>query len=110
VTEACKRLRDLTREMDQLGMTSEAALANLDVAELLLVQNQYAEVDEICSSTMQVFERAGLSYTARALTALAYIREAAMQRRADRTLVQNVREYIRKLPRQPHLLFAEAPS
>jgi tetratricopeptide (TPR) repeat protein len=106
VADACQRVRVLSREMEQLGMTSEAAIAGLDVAELLLAQNEYEEVDEICRSTMQAFELAGLSYTTRALTALAYIREAASHRRADRTLVQNVREYIRKLPRQPNLLFA----
>ena len=110
VAEACRRLRDLTREMDQLGMTIDAALASLDVAELLLVQNRYEEVEEICRSTMHAFEVAGLTYTSRALTALAYIREAANQRRADRTLVQNVREYIRELPRQPNLLFAPMPD
>ena len=91
-------------------MTVDAALASLDVAELLLAQDRYEEVEEICRSTMQAFELAGLSYTARALTALAYIREAAIQRRADRTLVRNVREYIRELPRQPNLLFAYAPD
>lgn len=110
VTDACDRLRDLSREMDHLGMTSEAALAGLDVAELLLAQNRYEEVAEICRTTMEAFELAGLSYTTRALTALAYIREAATQRRADRALVRNVRDYIQKLPRQPNLLFALAPA
>jgi tetratricopeptide (TPR) repeat protein len=109
VADACERLREVTREMEHLGMTSELALAGLDVAEFLLAQSRYEEVDQICHSTMQAFESAGLSYTARALTALAYIREAASQRRSDRTLVRNVRDYIRKLPRQPNLLFAPAP-
>jgi tetratricopeptide (TPR) repeat protein len=106
VADSCERLRGLTREMEQLGMTSEAALASLDVAEFLLAQNRYEEVEEICRSTMQAFELAGLSFTTRALTALAYIREAANHRRSDRTLVKDVREYIRKLPSQPNLLFA----
>lgn len=110
VADACERLRDLTREMKHLGMTIDAALVSLDVAELLLAQNRYEEVEEICRSTMQAFELAGLSYTTRALTALAYIREAASQRRADRALVRNVRDYIRELPRQPNLLFAPAPA
>jgi tetratricopeptide (TPR) repeat protein len=110
VSEACGRLRDLTREMEYLGMTSEAAVASLDVVELLLAQNHYEEVSEICRATMQTFELAGLPYTSRALTALAYIREAADQRRADQKLVKNVREYIRELPRQPNLLFAPPPA
>lgn len=109
VTNACQRLRDLTGEMEHLGMTSEAAIASLDVAELLLAQNHYEEVGEICRSAMVSFELAGLAYTQRAMTALAYIREAADQRRADHKLVQTVREYIRRLPAQPNLLFAPAP-
>jgi hypothetical protein len=91
-------------------MTIDAALVSLDVAEFLLAQNRYEEVEDICRSTMQAFELAGLSYTTRAMTALAYIREAASQRRADRTLVRDVREYIRELPRQPNLLFAPSPG
>ncbi len=110
VADSCERLRGLTQELEQLGMTSEAALAGLDVAELLLAQNRYEEVDEICRSTMRTFERAGLAYTTRALTALAYLREAASQRRANGAVVKNVREYIRKLPHQPMLLFAPAPA
>ena len=110
VADACERLRDLTREMKRLGMTIDAALVSLDVAELLLAQNRYEEVEDICRSTMQAFEIAGLSYTTRALTALAYIREAASLRRADRMLVRNVREYLRELPRQPNLLFAPGPD
>lgn len=110
VSDACERLSHLTREMEYLGMTSEAAVAALDVAELLLAQNRYDEVGEICRSAMQAFEHAGLSYTARAMTALAFIQEATRQRRADQVLVRTVRDYIRKLPAQPNLLFAPAPA
>ncbi len=109
VEDACARLRTLTREMEYRGMTGEVALASLDVAEFLLAQNRYEEVDEICRSTMRAFELAGLSYTTRALTALAFIRECASHRRPDRALVRDVREYIQKLPLQPNLLFAPAP-
>lgn len=110
VTDACERLRDLTREMEHLGMTSEVALAGLDVAEILLAQKRYTEVGQICAAAMRSFELAGVAYTKRALTALAYIREAADQRRADRELVRTVRDYIRRLPAQPNLLFAPAPA
>ena len=109
VADACARLRDVTREMELLGMTSEVAIAGLDVAELLLAQSRYDEVSDICRSAMQSFENAGLAYTARALTALAYIQEAAQLRRADQTLVRTVRDYIRRLPAQPQLLFAPPP-
>lgn len=110
LTDACERLRMLTPEMERLGMFGEAAANALEIAELLLVQGRYAEVDSLCRGAMASFERAGLSYTARALTALAYIQEAAAQRKADRELVRSVRTYIRALPAQPNLLFAHPPE
>jgi tetratricopeptide (TPR) repeat protein len=108
--DACLRLRELTPEMERLGMASEAAIAALNVAESLLAQGKYAEVEELCANAMRSFEKAGLAYTPRALTALAYIREAASMRRADASLVKTVREYIRRLPAQPNLLFALPPE
>ena len=108
--DACLRIRELTPEMERLGMTSEAAIAGLDVAECLLAQGRYAEIEEICGAAMRSFERAGLAYSTRALTALAFIREAAALRRADQALVRTVRDYIRRLPSQPNLLFALPPE
>jgi tetratricopeptide (TPR) repeat protein len=106
---AYERLRALTTDMEQLGMFSEAALNALEMAELLLVDGQYAEVEEICRTAMKAFENAGVSYTARALTALAYLHEAATQRKASRELIKAARTYIRALPEQPNLLFAPPP-
>jgi tetratricopeptide (TPR) repeat protein len=108
--DAMARLRALTPDMERLGMTSEAAWNALELAELLLAESRFEEVDELCRSAMQSFERAGLSYSSRAMTAVAYIREAAQQRVANRALVRKVREYIRQLPAQPNLLFAPSPE
>ena len=110
LNNAYERLRMLTPEMERLGMYSEAALNALEIAELLLVEGRYTDVEEICRTAMASFERAGLSYTARAMTALAYIHEAATQRKADRELIRSVRTYIRALPAQPNLLFAHPPE
>ena len=110
LSDAYDRLRALLPEMERLGMTSEAACNALDIAELLLARGSVNEVEQICRNAMAIFERAGVSYTAPALTALAYIREAVSQRRATQLLVRNVREYIRRLPAQPNLLFAPPPD
>jgi hypothetical protein len=108
LNDAVTRLQALTRDMERLGMTSEAALNALQLAELLLSEGRYDDIERLCRGAMEAFERAGLAYTARALTALAYLREAAQQRVANQALVRRVREYIRKLPAQPALLFARA--
>lgn len=109
VNEARIRLERLRHDFNQLGMTSEAALVSLDVAELLLAKGEFAAVENICRDAMSSFQRAGIAYTARALTALSYIREAAQLRTATPALAKHVREYIRRLPQNGELLFAPPP-
>jgi tetratricopeptide (TPR) repeat protein len=107
--EAMRRYQDVRQTFDSLQMTSEAALVSLNIAELLIVREDFAGVEQICRAAMRSFEAAGISYTARALTALAYIQEAAQSRTATPALVKHVREYLRCLPRDGQLLFAPPP-
>jgi tetratricopeptide (TPR) repeat protein len=109
VVEAHRRLEEVVEEFEQLGMASEAAVAGLDRAELYLAEGRYVEVEEICRAAMRTFKAAGLVYTERVLTALAFLAEATQQRTADEALVRKVKEYIRRLPAQPNLLFAPGP-
>ena len=108
--EAQTRLETIRSIFDELGMTSEATLAGLDLAELLLARGEFAQVEAICRTAMQSFQTAGISYTARALTALAYIQEAAKLKTATPILAKHVREYIRRLPHEGELLFAPPPG
>lgn len=104
--EAQTRLAAVKRSFDDLGMASESALVSLDIAELMIAQCDFDAVEDMCRDAMTSFQQAGISYTARALTALAYIREAAHHRTVTSTLVKHVREYLRRLPRESELLFA----
>lgn len=109
VDEALNRFETLKNEFDQLGMASEAALASLDAAELLIATGDFVTVESLCRAAMASFKEAGISYTARALTALAFIREAAQHRAVTPTHVKHVREYLRRLPQDGELLFAPPP-
>ncbi len=109
VDEAQVRLEALRKTFVDLGMTSEVALISLDLAELFLARNQFQEAERICHEAMRSFEIAGLSYSSRALTALAYIREAARRKIVTPVAVKHVREYIRRLPQDGQLLFAPVP-
>lgn len=109
LSDAYERLCLTLPEMERLGMTSEAAYMALDIAELLLAERRYVEVEQICRKAMAIFENTGVAYTPRAMTALAYMKEAAAERRATAVLVRDVRDYIRRLPAQPTLLFAPQP-
>lgn len=106
LTDASVRLEKLSADMERMGMASEATLNALHVAEFLLADGRHEQVEHLCRLAMERFERAGLGYTTRALTALAYIREAAQHRIATPVLVRSVREYIAQLPSRPNLLFA----
>jgi tetratricopeptide (TPR) repeat protein len=109
IDEARARFQVLKTTFEDLGMTSEAALVSLDIAELLIAREEFAGAEAICRAAMISFENAGMSYTARALTALAFMREAAAHRTATPALVKHVREYIRRLPQDGELLFAPPP-
>lgn len=109
IDEALSRFEAVKKSFDELSMASEDALVSLDIAELLIARGEFSAVDDICRAAMRTFESAGISYTARALTALAYIREAAQARVATPLLVKHVRNYLGKLPHQPELLFAPPP-
>ena len=109
IDDAMTRLESVQRAFEELDMSSEAAISGLEIAELLLARQEYAAVETLCRSAMASFQRAGIPYATRALTALAYIQEAAQQRRATPALAKHVREYIRRLPREGELLFAPPP-
>ncbi len=108
--EARERLSCVGSEFERLGMTNVAALVDLEIAELLLACGEYNQVEAICHKAMQSFEAAGLSHTARAQTALAYMREAARERTVTPVLVRHVREYLRRLPHEENLLFLPPPG
>jgi tetratricopeptide (TPR) repeat protein len=106
VEEAQLRFERVRQTFQHLGMAGPATLVSLDIAELMLARGQFDSVEAICRAAMRSFELAGIPYTARALTALAYMHEAARLRTATPALVKHVREYIRRLPDNTNLLFA----
>ena len=107
--EAMVRYNDIQKAFEGLGMASEAALNGLEMAEILLARGEFAAVEEICRLSMAAFERAGVAYSTRALTALAYIQETSHLRTATPTTAKHVREYLRRLPQERELLFAPPP-
>ncbi len=108
-SEAMIRCEAIQRSFEELNMSSEAAVNGLEMAELLLASGEYNSVEKLCRSAIAFFQRAGIPHGTRALTALAYIQEAAQQRTATPALVKHVREYIKRLPHDGELLFAPPP-
>jgi tetratricopeptide (TPR) repeat protein len=93
-------------ELAELGMSHDVALCSIDTAESLLLAGQPAAVVSLCTSAISFFAEAKLTYSRSAMTALAYLREAAATQVLTLTDVRQVRSFIEMLPKQPELLFA----
>lgn len=103
--EALTAFQASRQEFSRLGMVMPAALIGLQIAEVMLSRERYGEVDEICQASMRAFETAGIPYSAGALTALSFIREATRTRKATPELARQVRLYLQELPKNENVLF-----
>ncbi|HEX7153728.1 MAG TPA: hypothetical protein VF618_19730 [Thermoanaerobaculia bacterium] len=106
VVVAAQRLSEIHTSFLSLGMPGAAVLVGLDLAEIFIFQGKRAEVEKICQQAIAELQRSGLAYSERAMTALAYLREAVAQSEVSVPMVNHVREYIRRLPQEPRRLFA----
>lgn len=110
LADAEKRLVEVRRELEELSMIGPAGIAALDLAEIRIVQQRFDEVLELCAVATRHLKSAGISYTEAALRAVAYVQEAVELGRATPQLVRHVREYVRRLPSEPELLFLPLPD
>ena len=100
-SEAAHKLPELIDEMRSLGMRTDAARAQLDLAEAFLILGRLKEVEEVCSGLAAFFREAQM--LTGALTAAAYCKEAAAMRRLTMTHIERVRAYFAQLERAPRL-------
>jgi tetratricopeptide (TPR) repeat protein len=86
---ALKVLNPLLSDFEELGVSHDLACASLDIAESLLAIGRVDEVAGLCRRAIEYFRVSGLAYTTEAMTALAYLQEAAV---AGRLTVRDVAE------------------
>ncbi|HEX8254245.1 MAG TPA: tetratricopeptide repeat protein [Thermoanaerobaculia bacterium] len=99
VADGLARLREARREVEELGLRSDAALVSLDIAEALLAAGTASgaqQAAELCSSIIESFTSVGM--TGHALTALAFLNEAFASGRATPGMVRHVRHYLETRP------------
>ncbi|MEO8036056.1 MAG: tetratricopeptide repeat protein [Acidobacteriota bacterium] len=92
--EATTSFERLRTSFASLGMPSEAALASLDLVECLLLLDEADAAYDECRSVVAALTQSGLGTTARARTAIAYLREATAERSATPSLIQSVRAHL----------------
>ena len=93
------------REFEELGMADSVALVAVDAAHALVLDGRPNEVAPFCEAAINYFTSARLSYTRAAVTALAYLREAAESQKLTIANVHNLRTYLGALRDQPTLPF-----
>lgn len=101
--EAERRLRAADVEIRALGMIDDADNVKLHLAETLLMLGRFDEVERLAADLVVAFRSAEL--VTGALTAAAFLREAASARTLTRLQVQRVRQYLERVKEDPALLF-----
>ncbi len=103
-SEGVKRLRLVAADCDHLGMSVESLLIQLDVAEALFAAGRDREGRELCKSLRYAFRAKDLMNAT--MQALAYLRDRAIQNKIAIPDLQYVRDFLERLGRNRHLIFA----
>lgn len=107
-SEAIRRLRLVAAEYESRSMTSDAALVRLDIIEALLALGNSKEIVQIAARLFAIFKNAGM--ITGALSAMAYMKEAAASGKLTPARLNDIRTYLRRADRQPGLLFVPPPD
>jgi len=108
LAESVSGLRSAKEICEKLGMADEAANVSLDLMESLLLSGQTEQIASLSADVMRHYRRAGK--LRQALTAAAFLREAAATGSIRMETVQHVRRFVHALDRQPELLFVPLPD
>jgi len=103
--EAYRALEQIRPQFVGFGMMSETDVLDLELIELLVAMERHDEAIAICLELRSRLAASGLATSTRALTAVAYLTEALESRAATAKAVRHVRDYVRRLPAEPELLF-----
>lgn len=102
-TEAIYRLRRCIEEFTRQEILTDAAIVAVDLAEILHAVGRLREIRKVLANVVQTFIDGGKLTSA--LTALAYLKDAAAAGTMTPRLTAHVREFVRRTDRQPNLLF-----
>ncbi|MGZ5441674.1 MAG: hypothetical protein ACXW4P_24875 [Thermoanaerobaculia bacterium] len=107
-TEAIRRLRTVAAEHEKRGMPTKAALVRMDIVEVLLAAGETSQIAEIAARLFRVFKDAGMMTGA--LTAMAYMKEAAAAGKLTAAGVDAVRTYLQRSAGRPDVVFEPPPE
>jgi tetratricopeptide (TPR) repeat protein len=106
--DSLRRLDDVRVQFTTLGMTGDAGLVALDAIEAMVALGMWKQVVELARRVFNTFTEAGMLTSA--LSALAYLQTAGTEQRLTREAVREVRAFVKRVERQPDLLFMPPPD
>lgn len=106
--DSLRRLDDVRVQFTTLGMTGDAGLAALDAIEAMVALGMWKQVVELARRVFSTFTEAGMLTSA--LSALAYLQTAGAEQCLTREAVREVRAFVKRVERQPNLLFVPPPD
>jgi len=89
---AIVRIDDARRAFEALGIVNDAAIARLELAEVLLLAGRPEEVPALLHNVVVSFTSEGIMHNAK--IALAYLREAVEAHAIEPQMIRHVREYL----------------
>jgi tetratricopeptide (TPR) repeat protein len=107
VAEAIRRMRDIAAQLEAGGLVTYAAYVGLDICEGLLALDRHKEIVALAQHMFVVFTNAGMLTAA--LSAMAYLKEAAAKKRLTKGDIEAVRVFLRRVELQPSLQFVPPP-
>jgi len=106
--DAVERFRTLRQEFHRRKMFTDEALISLDLMDALHMLGDDREIIALGADVVRTFTDAGMPTGA--LTAFAYLNEAATRGVIDRLAINHVRKFVSRAERQPGLLFVAPPE
>ena len=100
---AMVRIDEARRAFEAMGIVNDAAIARLELAEVLLLAERADEVPDLLRDVVVRFTSEGIMQNAK--IALAYLREAAEAGALEPRIIRHVREYLEDLPVHPAIAF-----
>lgn len=107
-SEAEKQLRDVVKEFEAGSMRADATKARLHQAEALVQLERWDELEKVCAAVFSYYRESKL--LTGALSAAAFLKEAAQRRTLTRRQVQSVQRYLKEVETKPALLFDAPPA
>lgn len=104
---AASRLRAVRDEFTAIGVTTDAALATLDLMESYLVLRKWRDVQTAAGNVVELFREAGM--LTGALTAANWLRHAARMKSVTPSILDYLRSYLKRVDVQPDFAFIPPP-